>query len=80
MRQNLEQAGREGPEIVIPEPVEYLWGWFFEVSRGREIGFNGACPLSALEIKAWVEMTGNHMTRFDFHAIREMDAAYLSKD
>lgn len=66
-------------DIDVPDVVEYLWQWFFDLSRGRSSGMNGPNPLSALEIDAWERKTGNIVSRDDFQAIQYMDGAYRNQ-
>lgn len=75
-RQRNERFGQGelSPELVVPEQGQYLWNWFFELDEGRS---GGSQPLTALEISAWADLTGNIMTRQDFRILRSMDRAYL---
>ena len=66
-------------DVEVPDVVDYLWRWFFDLSRGRSSGMNGPSPLSALEIDAWLRLTGNIVSRSDFEAIMDMDAVYRNQ-
>lgn len=53
----------EFPEL--PEPVAYLWRWFWEAK--------GAGPLTYAEIKSWSELTATPLAPFEAQALMELD-------
>ncbi len=61
----------------IEPDAERLWGWFWDISDGRQPGMSGWCALPALEIKAWSDLTGNLVSPVDLRALRAMDRAFL---
>lgn len=60
-----------GPEM--PEQLEYLWGWFCELSAGRGEGMSGAAPLTYASIDAWSRLTDTAIAPHEVRAIFELD-------
>lgn len=44
-----------------------------------ESGAMGQSPLSASEVRAWMECSGIQLQPWEFHALREMSKAYLAQ-
>lgn len=66
------------PEIEIPDGAEHLVDWFWTLSATRQQGFNGPLPVGFSEIQAWINLTGEIVTREEVEILRLMDAAYLA--
>lgn len=77
-RERNERFGhaRKNPDFTIPEDGQYLFGWFNELDKSRSSGMNGPNPLSSSDIKAWADLTGNIITRWDFRTLQAMDRKY----
>lgn len=77
-RQRNERFGIVVPEPdPIPDEVEYLLDWFWDMSAARSYGFNGPDPIALSDIAAWSSLTGNIIRREEIEIIRRMDAAFL---
>lgn len=66
-----------GGEPEIDPAADHLWQWFWDVHRGRQAGMNGWLALSATELKAWAELTGEIVRPEEWQIIRKMDQAFL---
>ena len=64
-----------GPEF--PRLVSHIWFAFLSLNRGRGQAFHGVAPLSALEIKSWCELSGEHLSPRDFEAIKRLDSLFV---
>jgi hypothetical protein len=77
----IERTSGITPEDLVPLPcpieVEYLMGWFREMSRMRQA--NGMCvsPLSS-ELLTWQELSGIKLTPFEQDCIHQLDAVYIT--
>lgn len=60
----------------LPEYTDYLLGWFFELSSGRQSGM-GLSPIAWGEIKAWCELTRNSPEPWEIGVIKQLDMLYL---
>lgn len=67
-----------GGDPDIEEDCSHLWEWFWDISRGRQVGMNGWLALPAVEIRAWQDMTGNIIRAEELQVLRDMDQAFLS--
>lgn len=69
-----------GPEI--PDAVEYLWRWHFELQRGR--AFDGATgrvqPLGYRDVEAWARLMGRRPSPDDVDALLHLDAVARNPD
>lgn len=77
-----EQTGKTPKELEtkpFPMLVQYIWSAFVGLSDGRSAGFSGPNPLSYTEIKAWMDLTNEHLSPRDIEAIKKLDTAYLRK-
>lgn len=73
----MKQAGQVCPVPDVPDGGEYLWRWFWKLSRARSnVGF-GQGPLTYSEIEAWSRLTGANPDEFEVRTIMAMDAVYL---
>lgn len=66
------------PEPEIPDGAEHLAEWFWRLSEVRHQGFNGPLPIGFSEIQAWINLTGEIVSREEVAILRAMDAAYLA--
>jgi hypothetical protein len=79
----LEQRGRgRRPELdvsPIPEAGQYLLAYFSDIAMAR--GSNGFGPsyLTASEIWAWSQLSGQRLSPWEFRAIRLLDRAWMAK-
>lgn len=61
----------------MPDEIQYLLDWFWDIDRCRTAGFSGPNPLTLNEMEAWSRMTGNFVRREEFEVLRGMDGAFL---
>ena len=69
------------PELIQPDVdkrLDYILGWFIELSSGRDGGLSGANPLRWGEIQAWSQMTGRRLDYWEIVTIKAMDVGYLN--
>jgi hypothetical protein len=66
-------------EIELPYCVTYLWGWFCELSGGRDYGEAGPKPLSYREIQSWSELTKTDPTAWEVQAIKAIDRVFIAE-
>ena len=59
----------------IPAALDYLWGWFCELSAARSSSANGPNPISFSEMAAWAALTGKALLPRDVRAIAQIDQA-----
>ena len=65
------------PENDIPEEFQYIWEWFWEINGMINRAGEGYCkPITAVDYKAWTEISGNIVTPTDYDILRTMDLAY----
>ena len=72
----LEAYGIELPDI--PDGLEWIWEWFWELSAGRQYGF-GPLPLSWADMAAWAAISGVALQPWLAGMFRRMDMAYLAE-
>jgi hypothetical protein len=65
--------------VDIPYALLYLWGWFCELSNGRQYSEAGAMPLTYSEMDAWARLTGNDPTAWEITVIKKLDREYLTE-
>lgn len=63
----------------LPPGLEYLWGWFLDLSAaGRQYGPSGMpMLLSNTEIFAWVQLQGIILEPWELRTIRLLDLALI---
>lgn len=66
----------EAPEI--PDQVEHVWNWFWEISGQRSSGMADAEPIAWRDISEWSRLTGNSLHPEELRMLIEMDAAFRS--
>lgn len=82
LRQHLQvvedQTGTTPAQLVAKDAgiFHYIFAHFCEVSAGRGSGF-GPCPLSWVEIDAWIRLRKLHLTIFEVDLIRLLDNNWL---
>jgi len=77
-----EQTGVTPKELQgqpFPLMVQHIWSAFVTLSESRSAGFSGPNPLSYTDIKAWMDLTNEHLSPRDIEAIKKLDTAYLRK-
>lgn len=77
-----EQTGvtpKELEDVPFPVLVQHIWSAFVSLSDSRSAGFSGPNALTYTEIKAWMELTNEHLSPRDIEAIKKLDTAYLRK-
>lgn len=67
----------EGPEEP-PAGLEYLWGWYTDLDRGRQPGLSGPGPLAWQEIESWARLRGLRPRNWELDVLRLLDHAYLT--
>lgn len=88
-RKQLEKLGRseeslreqfsELEPLPIPDGFQYLITVFYELSSARSYGaMGGVLPLSYLEIKAYQEVTDQHLEPYEVEIIKAMDSEFVS--
>ncbi len=81
LRDIYEQTGVLADELaaapVPPDDTAYLWRWFCEISRGRQVGM-GACPLLHGEVDVWLRQRGIVAAEWELQALRALDSTYLA--
>lgn len=64
----------DGP--ACPDGMQYLWGWFCELSNARGGGF-GLAPLGWGEIDAWCRVSVRTLLPFERQAVAALDHRYM---
>lgn len=62
----------------IPEELQYLWGFFLDLSRQRASNGFGILPLQYSDILAWLVLNQLSLDRWELDAILRLDGAYLA--
>ena len=77
--QALVRAGRKRPEELdgpqFPDEIGYLWDWFGELDRTRDLGPHGPRALSYMEVDAWARLTGRSPMPHEVDALMVLDGA-----
>ena len=86
LRDHLEivhrQTGKTPPQLEpvdIPYGIQYLWGFFCDISGGRGYSEAGAMPLSYSEILAWSQLTKSDPTAWEISVLKSIDRAFLTE-
>lgn len=67
------------PNVVIPEELDYLWGWFWEVTKtGTRVAQNQALPVSHLELKAWADNCDELLHGWEFRLLAQASVAWAA--
>jgi hypothetical protein len=85
LREHLEsverQSGKRHPKLdgpEIPPALVHLWGWFSELSQGRQPGAMGPARLTFLDIDAWARLTRTPIEPWELSVILRLDSAWLA--
>jgi len=75
------QTGREPPEArppcEPPEPLNYLWRWFWEMNRGRTSSPAGLGAIPNAEILAWAQLRNVSLHNWELRTVMSLDATFL---
>ena len=66
----------EEPEV--PEQVDHVWSWFWQLSEKRQRGFDSPNPISYSDVESWARLTNNYILPEEVEAIMALDSAYLT--
>lgn len=75
-----EHNRKFGADVPVPDwpPAgDYIWDAFTDMCRDRDEGERGPLVLGPSRIKAWMELTGSHLSPDEVEVIRQMDLAWL---
>jgi hypothetical protein len=61
-----------------PFVLDYVWGWFCELSGARTSNGFGLNPISFTEILAWAQLAGVAPTPWEVRLLKRLDAATLA--
>ena len=62
---------------ACPPEMEYIWGWFCELSCERPKSLDGLEYLTSTGLLNWCDLQGVRLTQFELQAIRRLDNIYL---
>ena len=62
----------------MPQEVEHVWRWFWELASARSGSGFGGNPISYVDIAAWSRLTDQHPTPWEVTLIRRVDSAVLA--
>lgn len=74
-RQRNARFGQSSPDIKWPDECGYLKSWFFEIKSGVKTGD----IITWVDLKNWIDITGNLVTEDEILVIKEMDNAYCQQ-
>lgn len=80
LQQVEKQKGKPIEELEcqeIPDYVQYLWNWFWEINETRSSNGFGMNPLTFLEIQAWSNLNMYWVRPWEVKTIKRMDAVLL---
>jgi len=66
------------PEPEIPDAVEHVWEWFWQLSNKRRSGMGGMEPLSFSDIGFWAQLTRSDPLPDEIELILKLDDAYMA--
>lgn len=75
--QALAKALEDLNAYPIPLELQYLYGWFCDLSSSRGSNGYGPNPLNPSAIRDWSEMTGHRVNPWEFETLRAMDRKWL---
>ena len=80
LKQVEKQTRKSQPELdkcqEIPDCVQYLWRWFWEINDSRTSNGFGFNPISYLEIEAWDRLTMKWVSPWETETIKKMDTVF----
>lgn len=65
----------DAPEI--PFYLEHIWGWFWQIHRGRTYGMSGPNPLTWPDIQSWTNLLQTTIRPIEVEILKEIDNVYL---
>jgi hypothetical protein len=68
-------AQLDGPDL--PDQGAHLWGWFADLSRGRQMGGMGPSRLTYADMQAWIALMGVAVEPWEIRALLRIDSAWL---
>lgn len=72
-----ERFNKDVPEFDIPDAGQYLWDWYFEISKLTVRVVDGqALPLTWDNLEGWARIVGKPVSADEFAILRAMDTAY----
>lgn len=74
------QIGRKPDELIgppFPDLLANVWSAFFDLNSTRSMGPNGPDPISFLEIKAYMDLTGTVLDSREIAALKRLDKTYI---
>jgi len=70
----------DSPEVDIPEKGEYLWDWYFTISRTVGRIKDGKCyPISPNEMKTYFDMIDCVVYPHEYDILFSMDSAFCDE-
>ena len=79
----IEKRSAEAREKLTPikydECLQYIWGWFCDLSGGRGYSETGPGPLTYTEIKAWSELTKQKPEAWEIKTLKRIDRIFISE-
>jgi hypothetical protein len=65
--------------VDINPAIQYLWGFFCELSGARGYSEMGPLPLTYSEIQAWAQLTRTDPTAWEIQVIKSIDRVFLTE-
>lgn len=62
--------------VDVPVKAKYLLRLYSDLAQGRQNGMS-ANPISATEIKAWLDITGRNLSNWELHTLRAIDRGFV---
>ena len=79
----IEDRSQEAREKLKPieydDCLQYMWGWFCDLSGGRGYSETGPAPLTYTEIKAWAELTKQDPEAWEIEVLKRIDRTFISE-
>jgi hypothetical protein len=75
-RERNEAFEVESPEPEIPDEAAHIWDWYWDIRRSQAPGMSGPVPISNQEFRAWLDLTGNIVTRDELDILKNMDVRF----
>jgi hypothetical protein len=68
----------EYPLPEIPDEVQHIWHWYWEIRQGIPAGMSGSEPISHTELAAWAQMARVDVGPALLQQLRSLDVTYLN--
>jgi len=65
--------------INLPYCLSYLWGWFCELSGGRDYSQAGPLPLKYSEIESWANLLKIDPSIWEVQIIKAIDRVFITE-